>query len=271
MLSQVGRLQEEAERRESESRQATLAHLKLEEVLAEKSEWEHERIGLLSKLRGMERELASARGEERVEVELTRGTACHAEQAAWEGEKASLLSKVKLLQEERCRLVESQETRLRSCTAELARQVEEAKSDGVAESEILQARISELTEEKAGMEATCRRLQEGMSELTEEKAGMEATCRRLQEGMAELTEEKAGSRRLQEGMAELTEEKAGMEATCRRLQEDIQQLMVQAEQKGVVVVVVVVVVAVSQYDGMNCFRGGKAASGEVLEAGAEVC
>lgn len=157
LLSQVGALEEEVEPEGLKSREATMAQLKLEEVLAERGQWEEERERWTSKVAELEKELAGAQ-KNVVEAERLCAVPSHClEPSSWEDEKVSLEFKAQALQGENTQLV--------SHVAELEREVEEARSDGQTESEILQARISELTQENAGVASTCKELKDGIENL----------------------------------------------------------------------------------------------------------
>jgi chromosome segregation ATPase len=155
LLSQVEALQGEAEQRDCATREAVMTQLKLEE---EKGQWEEEREHWTSKVLLLERELAGAR-ESVVEAERLCAVPAHclAEPSSWEDEKASLVFKVQALQGE--------SSQLASRAAELEREVEDARNDGHLELEILQTRISELTQENASMVTTCESLQAAVEKL----------------------------------------------------------------------------------------------------------
>lgn len=157
LVGQVEALQGEVEQRDSEGREATMAQLKLEEVLVELRELQEERQCWVAQVAKLERELTGAR-ESVVEAERLCAVPTHClEPSSWEDEKASLSFKVQALQGEVLQLTARAE--------DLGREVEEARSDGRAESEILQARISELTQEKADVESLCKELERGASKL----------------------------------------------------------------------------------------------------------
>lgn len=154
LLSQMEALQAEAEQG---AREATMAQLKLEEMLAERGRCEEEEKHWTSKVAQLERELAGAR-ESVVDAERLCAVPSHClEPSSWDDEKASLLFKVQALQGEN--------TQLASRAAGLEREVEDARSDGQAESEILQARISELTQENVGLASMCKNLEDGVEKL----------------------------------------------------------------------------------------------------------
>ena len=154
LQGQMEALEEEVKQRDSE---AAMSQLKLEEVLVERGQWGEDRERWTSRVAELERELAGAR-ESVVEAERLSSVPAHClEPSVWEDEKVSLKFKVQALQGEN--------TRLASRVAELERELEEARSDGLAESEILQARISELTQENAGVASTCRSLEDGVKKL----------------------------------------------------------------------------------------------------------
>ena len=145
-------LQQEAEQRECAVREATLVQLKLEEVLVEKGQWEGERERWEEEKECLTAQLARLAGETAVsECPL----AASPRLAPWEDERASLIGEVQLLRREKSRLVadlERERSQLSVRMAALAKEVEEARSDGVAESEILQSRISELVQEASEVE-----------------------------------------------------------------------------------------------------------------------
>lgn len=137
---------QEEEERGSMLRKASMVELRLEEMCVERDQWEAERTELTSQLQAAERELNRFR-ERLMEVEAQQGSP---QQQSTESQPSPSAS---------------------SRVARLEGELEAARSDYEAESEILQARISELTRDKSNAESLYQQLQSRMDEL---KEGLEA-------------------------------------------------------------------------------------------------
>lgn len=160
LCCQVVLLRKEAEHSDSDMRKASMAQLKLDEVLVERSAWEEERACFNACVSVLERDLDCAREHLAKQKSSVPHPFEPAFPSSWEEEKGSLMTKILLLEREKCRLASDLEekSRLAAHTAQLERDAEDAKCDEVVELEILQARISELTQEKCEVEQVVQQL-----------------------------------------------------------------------------------------------------------------
>ena len=153
-------LREEAELHDLDTRKADMAQLKLEEVLVERTAWEEERAHLNARVSELERDLDCARENLAEEKSSVPHPLEPASPSSWEEEKGSLMTKILLLEREKCQLASDLEEQSRRAAhaAQLERDAEDAKRDEAVELEILQARISELTQEKCEVEQVVQQL-----------------------------------------------------------------------------------------------------------------
>ena len=133
------------EMREEERIKTSLAELKVEEMLTEKMRWEEDKTQLNSLIGEFQKKLNSVN-----EFAM-----------AQEEERSSPTSKVAVLEQENCLHVSN----LKECMSKLERYLEESNLDCVAETEILQERISELTQEKDTLAQSSARLEETIQDL----------------------------------------------------------------------------------------------------------
>ncbi len=225
-------------------RKVGLSELKLEEMAVEQGRWEEEKAGLSLHIAELEASLNSVRENMKTQcesAELVHAESTHSPPSSWQEEKSSLTAKVVFLQGERAQLastLEQEKARQVQQEAELSRVVEEARIDGAAESEILQARISELTMENVTALAELSALRKqvgakkGTTKLTSLRAQLHNTQAELTSLKGQLEEEKASAcDRLGSLQEQLEEERSSAQAELASLREQLKEQKADAQDK----------------------------------------